>query len=144
MNSKYFSIVKLDENIFHIYDPAGVYCSLIIEEKALLFDTGHGFGDLKATVKAITQLPLIVVNSHGHFDHCSGNYQFEEVYMHESDFELAKKSLSVETRQKFLEVVEKSHEGSDFLTGIIDSTNTRPAELLPLEDGHIFDLGGGH
>jgi glyoxylase-like metal-dependent hydrolase (beta-lactamase superfamily II) len=143
MNGKYFSIIKLDENVYHIHDPAGVYCSLIIgEEKALLFDTGHGFGDLKAAVNAITNKPLTVINSHGHFDHCGGNYQFKEVYMHESDFELAKIHLSVETRINFLKFLRETRTDADFLDGIADNTNARQAKLIPLADGQIIDLGG--
>lgn len=29
---------------------------------------------------------LVVVNSHGHFDHIGGNSQFDTVYMHQDDF----------------------------------------------------------
>ena len=53
-------------------------------EKAMLIDTGFGVGDLKGLVREITgDMPLIVVNTHAHFDHAYGNFQFDRVYCHE-------------------------------------------------------------
>ena len=55
------------------------------KEKALLLDTGFGIGDLKAYVESLTDLPLMVVNSHLHPDHSGGNKQFEVVYIGENE-----------------------------------------------------------
>ena len=61
-------------NTWTITFGGGVYSYLIIgEEKALLFDTAYGMGNLREFVEGITQKPVIVVNSHGHFDHTGGN-----------------------------------------------------------------------
>lgn len=50
-------------------------CCYLIEgsEKAMLIDTAYGKGDLRAVVEAITDKPLIVVNTHTHYDHSGGN-----------------------------------------------------------------------
>ncbi len=50
-------------------------------EKALLIDTGWGTGNLKACVSKLTNKPLMVVNTHFHPDHASGNGEFEEVFL---------------------------------------------------------------
>lgn len=50
-------------------------------EKALLLDTGFGNADLASYVGSLTSLPLIVVNSHVHPDHSSGNVQFSTVFV---------------------------------------------------------------
>lgn len=57
------------------------------EKKALLVDTGFGISDLKAYVRSLTDLPLIVLNTHIHPDHSGGNGQFDTVYVgeHETD-----------------------------------------------------------
>ena len=50
-----------------------VYCYLLIgKERALLFDTAYGVGNLREFVEGITDKPVTVVNSHGHFDHTGG------------------------------------------------------------------------
>ena len=52
-------------------------------EKALLVDTGGGIGDVKALVKHLVgDKPVYVVNTHEHWDHVQGNYQFDRVYCH--------------------------------------------------------------
>ena len=80
MGEKYFKNHVLFENVVHIEDPLGVFATLIIgQDKALLFDTAYGIGNLREHVEDLTKLPLIVVNSHGHVDHLCGNYHFDEV-----------------------------------------------------------------
>ena len=55
-----------------------VTCYLLLgREKAMLIDTAYGEGDLPALIASITSLPLIVVNTHGHYDHTSGNAFFK-------------------------------------------------------------------
>ena len=51
-------------------------------KKALLIDTGLGLSDLKETVRTLCgDKEILVVNTHGHSDHDSGNNQFRQVYM---------------------------------------------------------------
>jgi glyoxylase-like metal-dependent hydrolase (beta-lactamase superfamily II) len=54
-------------------------------ERAVLIDTGCGVGDLRRLVEGLTSLPVIVVNSHAHWDHIGGNHQFEEIWIHEAE-----------------------------------------------------------
>jgi glyoxylase-like metal-dependent hydrolase (beta-lactamase superfamily II) len=49
------------------------------KNKALLFDTGLGIKNIKKEVFKITKLPVVVVNSHDHFDHLGGNKFFNEI-----------------------------------------------------------------
>lgn len=43
-----------------------VYCYLLVgSERALLFDTAYGEGNLREFVEEITDKPVMVVNSHG-------------------------------------------------------------------------------
>ena len=81
------TITKVLEHVYVLKDRAGCCANLVVgEKKALLFDTGSGVDDMNEAVRNITELPLVVVNSHGHFDHIGGNNQFDEVYLSESDF----------------------------------------------------------
>lgn len=66
-----------------------VYCYLLVgTERALIIDTAYGFTDIAGAIRSITALPLLVVNTHGHFDHITGNYCFGAAYLSEKDFEL--------------------------------------------------------
>ncbi len=54
---------------------------LILGKKmALLFDTGMGISDIRKVTGELTQLPIVVLNSHTHNDHVGGNWQFDTVY----------------------------------------------------------------
>ena len=89
------------------------------EDSALVIDTGYGTGDLKTFIGTLTDLPLIVVNTHGHGDHVRGDYQFPRIYVHPNDFVLLKSSFG-------------SGEGEKMIC----------PPLIPIREDHRFDLGG--
>ena len=100
----YFNTVKYNDNLYQIVDPMGVLVTLVIgKEKALLFDTAYGIGNLKEEIDSITNKELIVINSHGHMDHTGGNYQFDHVYIDEADYNLCKKHNNPNRRKRNLE-----------------------------------------
>ena len=75
------------DDVYVLTDRAGCCVNLVVgKEKALVFDTGSGTDDIHGMVRKLTGLPLVVINSHGHFDHIGGNSQFDTVYMHQDDF----------------------------------------------------------
>lgn len=87
------TITKILEQVYVLKDRANCYANLVIgEEKALLFDTGCGVDDMAEAVRTVTDLPLITLASHGHFDHIGGSYQFEKVYLASSDREILESS----------------------------------------------------
>lgn len=89
-----YTVKEVLKNVYQIQEPEGFSATLVIgTEKALIFDTMSGRGDLKSLIRGMTDLPLIVVNSHGHYDHIGGNVQFEQCYMHEADWNLLKNSM---------------------------------------------------
>jgi glyoxylase-like metal-dependent hydrolase (beta-lactamase superfamily II) len=109
-------------------------------KKALLIDTGTGVADLKTYVESITKLPVIVVNTHGHPDHCGSNYLIDTVYAEPVDFEMIKYFNSSEYRKGNLENAGK--EFPEFKQNILnDAENTKCAYLEAVEEGYVFDLG---
>lgn len=54
-------------------------------DRALVMDTGYGDPGLKAYVEGLTDKPLVVVNSHGHYDHVMCNPEFGEVWIRPED-----------------------------------------------------------
>lgn len=130
----------------------GVFMDLFVgKDYALLFDTGYGFGNLKEVVGGLTDLPLYIVNSHGHVDHTCGNYQFEEtVYIHEQDMELCRVHTEEETRRGAVanarnmddehlgisgDVLPKDFQEERYLKG-------GAGNLAAVKEGDSFRLGG--
>lgn len=108
------TVTEISKNVYVLKDRANCCANLVIgESRALLFDTGSGADDMNGAVRSITELPLLVINSHGHFDHIGGDIQFDEVYLSEPDFPILEeydmemlnrwmKELTGETEQPFL------------------------------------------
>lgn len=148
----FYDIIPQGNGHYRIGSKEAVFMDLFVgSEKALLFDTGYCYGKLKEQVKEITELPLIIVNSHGHLDHACGNYQFEEtVYIHEKDVELCKAHTSEEQR---VGAIEHAKHMLDYVTGKVE--NILPADfdadayiaggtgnLALTKEGDKFELGG--
>lgn len=127
-----FTCTPLRPHILQLQNPLGNACTLVLgREKALLFDTMAGLGDLKGYVGALTSLPLTVVNSHGHFDHMGGNYQFDAAYMSHLDWPLLPRFA------KWLGVI-----GENAGCDLSPSLPSYRMPLLPLDPGTVWDLGG--
>ena len=78
---------EVRQGLYHTGDGTGNFCTLIEGNTgAILFDTLFGFEDLKSYLSRLTRFEPIVINSHCHFDHPGGNYQFDRVYMCEHEF----------------------------------------------------------
>ena len=82
-SQEWFEVYKVLPGIYAIYEPGQfdeVISYLITgTEKTLLFDTGLGIGDIKKVVSELTNLEVIVLNSHTHYDHIGGNHQFDKI-----------------------------------------------------------------
>jgi glyoxylase-like metal-dependent hydrolase (beta-lactamase superfamily II) len=55
---------------------------LIGDEKALLLDSGVGFGDLRALCESLTDLPIDHVLTHTHWDHIGSSHRWDAVGVH--------------------------------------------------------------
>ena len=149
---KYYRISQFSDSRYRIYDPLGVHMDLFIgKEKALLFDTGYGFHDLRTEVEQITELPLLVVNSHGHVDHALGNDQFDcPIFIHPDDIPICedhhgryRKELAINYARTAVDYFTGEPVGAigpDFNEEQYLRKGT--GELVPVTEGHIFDLGG--
>ncbi len=79
----WFKVYSAGNNVYAIVEPYNyqeVISYLITGgEKALLFDTGMGLDSISSLVKELTSLPVIVLNSHTHYDHIGGNAEFNNI-----------------------------------------------------------------
>ena len=132
-----FQVRQLEPGLYRIGNSA-VFMDLIVgTHHALLFDTGYGYGNLKGLVRSITDLPIYVVNSHGHVDHACGNEAFGGAFIHPADMELCREHNSPEMRKAELDVAEVP---MDFDMDAYLRLGT--GELKPVGEGACFDLGG--
>ena len=80
----WFEVYRVAPGTYALLEPGQwqeVICWLIEgEERAMLFDTGLGVGDVHTLALALTDLELFAMNSHTHFDHVGGNHQFARLY----------------------------------------------------------------
>ncbi|MCL1828442.1 MAG: MBL fold metallo-hydrolase [Oscillospiraceae bacterium] len=69
-------------------DQLSVSCFLVTgKEKAMLLDSGFGKGNIKEVVDGLTDLPVILVNTHADMDHSHGNRLFGPAHMHPAEFD---------------------------------------------------------
>ena len=79
----WFKVYEVDDNVYAIAEPYSfqeIICYLILgKRRTLLFDTGMGMDSLSPLIKELTHLPVTVLNSHTHYDHIGGNFEFKDI-----------------------------------------------------------------
>ncbi|MCR5502771.1 MAG: MBL fold metallo-hydrolase [Lachnospiraceae bacterium] len=73
--------VKINDSTWRFEDGGVRFFLLCGKKKAALIDTGMNAPDARKTAEGLTDLPLILINTHADRDHISGNGAFKEFYM---------------------------------------------------------------
>lgn len=60
-------------------------------KQALLLDTGAAECDMMALIRTVTDLPVILVHSHGDGDHTANDSQFTDIYAHPDEFPIIRR-----------------------------------------------------
>jgi glyoxylase-like metal-dependent hydrolase (beta-lactamase superfamily II) len=85
----WYHVSQIATSVYCIAEPSHVNSFLVVgKERAALVDTGLAIGDLAACVRAITKLPIVVVNTHYHHDHTGNNWRFDDIAIHQRGVEL--------------------------------------------------------
>ncbi|HHX64232.1 MAG TPA: MBL fold metallo-hydrolase [Chloroflexi bacterium] len=91
MNSSWYDVDEILPGIWRVndgdLDTSYVLCGSV---RTGVIDTGLGVGDLAAIVAGLNSAPPLVINTHTHPDHASGNYQFADVSMTAEEWTLAR------------------------------------------------------
>lgn len=142
----WFEVYRIRPGVFAIYEPyqfEEVISYLIVgKQRALLFDTGLGVGNMKAVATSLTKMPIVVLNSHTHFDHVGGNADFTEIYGEDTPYsrQNARGQLNEYSRDALIaeRVCGKLPAGVK-----AESYKTRPWKITHVvHDGERIDLGG--
>ena len=146
LSTDWFEVYEADSGVWAIYEPfqwQEVISYLIIgSDSALLFDTGNGMGNIKAIVDQLTDKPIQVLNSHSHFDHIGGNYQFDKILSLSTKFSVAN------SRGNDSEQVKTEASAQALCKGLPAGVTNENHHIKPylitgrVRDGDIIDLGG--
>lgn len=133
----YFTSERVSAHVTRIRGAISEYMYLVEgEDRALLIDAGCGVGNIAAYVGTLTKLPLTVVLTHGHYDHCGGMYRFDEVHLNREE----RIPTAIHYTEEVGARIAKEHGFSDDPEAV---TRIRDIRMLDLEDGRVFKLGGG-
>jgi len=141
----WFEVYRVASGVFALYEPhqfeETISYLIVGRERALLFDSGMGIGDIKRAVQSLTSLPVVVVNSHTHNDHVGGNWQFSDIYGMDTVF--TRDSAKGSTADAQEEMAPGSLCGQ-WPAGFDPKTySTRPWHITRwIHDGDPLDLGG--
>ncbi|MEM8766289.1 MAG: MBL fold metallo-hydrolase [Pseudomonadota bacterium] len=144
--SGWFEVYQVRPEVFAIYEPGQfeeVISYLIVgEERALLFDSGLGIGDMRATVAGLTTLPVVLLNSHSHYDHIGGNHQFDFIYGPDNPY--TRERMAGLEHEAVKEAVSDGWLWKPLPADFDKSTYAIPAYEIDeiVSDGSRIDLGG--
>ena len=146
----WFQVHAVAPGVFAISEPRqaeGVNSFLIIgSTRAVLFDSGLGVAHIDRVVAKLTSLPVIVINSHTHFDHVGGNRGFTDVRNLDDPYSAASARGEV---GKSLAAYAANTLDEDSVCGPLPAGVTGREYAIPtwhlaahVRDGEQLDLGG--
>ena len=164
--SSWFDVRELEPGVHLIGEPGHVNSFLVQGDRtAVLLDTGLGVANIRKVAEGLTDKPLLVVNSHYHFDHSGGNRLFEEIAIHRAGADLLQSPAPdglaegyMKYTERLLEAWGPYKEADDLFFHLLTAERlirplpedfepakyvivpTTPTRLL--EDGDVLDLGG--
>jgi glyoxylase-like metal-dependent hydrolase (beta-lactamase superfamily II) len=155
----WFEVIELPNRVYAFWEPGHmeeVNSFLVLgETKDVLYDTGMGIGSIGGAVARLRhrqgrgELPLMVINSHNHLDHNGGNADFEEAWIIEDAWAIAKLTSGLPAGSWKDYWAELTPEGSGAPIEPPDDFDPETFSIPPfpregirfLADGDVVDLG---
>lgn len=110
--------------------------------KAALIDTGLGIGRISDVVRKLTQLQIVVLTTHCHWDHIGGHGEFDELAIHEDDQGWLEHGLPISSQEILSNLFKEPF--SQKLPRCFDPYNYHPFVGKPrhvLHDNDVINLG---
>jgi len=146
--SNWFKVYEVGKGVYAIAEPFNyqeVISYLVTgSERNILFDTGMGMDRISDVVNELSPLPVIVINSHTHYDHIGGNSEFETVYAVDTAYTAHFSSAGWNHDQVKQEVTSEA-----FCSKRLPEFDTATYQIKPykdkikkfIKDGDTIDLG---
>ena len=137
--AKGLQVEPIGEGLYRLVDVLGNHAYLVVgSERALMVDACGGFANVAEAAREICELPVDVAVTHTHYDHFGGAAFFGRVYVPAAELGRweAERALCLRVLDQLVE------------EGLVDEADAcgprdcAAPEELPLEAGHVFDLGG--
>lgn len=136
----WFRVKEVEPGIWLIAEPPHVNSWLVVgTHRAALIDSGLGIRPIRPVVDAITSLPVVVVNTHSHFDHIGGNREFSEILIHPDGVVRAASDVP---RELLLEYIEYAEEMERALPAFLDIDRRFFFSLAPADEPRPFSASG--
>ena len=144
IRNKFFAADKINDHVTRISGMGGEKAFLIEgKERACLFDGCSGVGSLKAFVRELTELPVFMVLSHAHPDHCGAVFEYGACFMHPDDIGLLYTEFASGAEGRLGYDNNSWSEEEKLTTGTMaDVVPAHAIKTYPCYDGDVFDLGG--
>ena len=146
VETDWFQVHRVEEGVFALIEPnqfqEAISYLVVGAERAVLFDTGLGMSPIRPVVEQLTSLPIMVLNSHTHFDHVGGNAEFDHILAFDSPYTRANQrgfphsELAGEVAPEAF--CDGTPDGLD--TGSYHTRHWSPTGTV--SDGDSLDLGG--
>lgn len=141
----WFEVYKVEPDVYVFYEPGHfeeVISYLVVGgERAALIDTGLGIGNIRALVEEFTDLPVIVVNTHSHWDHIAQDYLFSEIALY--DDPVGRRAAEGMSHSRAVQFVSPDRVWKPFPETFDSENFSVPSFKVTrwLHDGNIVELG---
>ena len=147
-----YEIIQINQNSWRIEDSGVRFFLLVGTEKALLVDSGRNVTNARDIAATLTDLPVMLLNTHADGDHVAGNAQFESFYMHPAEEENYRRGNRpgtiipvqegdvLDLGGRKLEVIHLPGHTPGSIA-LLDSENRVLISGDPIQDGRIFMFG---
>ncbi len=145
LQNKFFSAYRIADGVTHITGMARECCYLIEgTDRALLVDGLTGVGSLRAFVRELTDLPVLIAVTHGHMDHTGIAWESDSIYIHPDDMPLLYPAGNTgkQSRMDYVNLFIRFGLPCRTKPMETDFSDEHPVKTLPILDGDVFDLGG--
>jgi glyoxylase-like metal-dependent hydrolase (beta-lactamase superfamily II) len=144
LNQGWFDVRTVTDGVTAIVEPQHAECviSYLIEGRdfAVLIDTGMGVGNMLDLVRSLTSAPILVVNSHTHWDHIGDNWRFDSIAVHAAEADRLPIGASNEELKPWF--APEHLRGTLPASFSLDTFNIPPSHATQmLGDGDVIELG---
>jgi glyoxylase-like metal-dependent hydrolase (beta-lactamase superfamily II) len=146
VSTDWFDVYRAAEGVFALVEAnqfqETISYLILGTDRALLFDTGLGMAPIRPVIEQLTDLPVVVLNSHSHYDHVGGNADFDELLALDLPYTRANQA-GFPHRELAGEVAAESFCGGAPAGLDTAGFHTRPwRPSRRVADGDTVDLGG--